>query len=149
MPAHIRISSKFLIAALTVPLLFFSPSHSQSNQSASLFHEDLLAELTPGAEAKQILVGNHHLAWIEKLGDKRSVHLDGQQLGSAYEDVKYLQFSSDESRLVFFGKRSRAWYFVDDGKEDSKAISSPTAVAFQWGVPRSPTANAADVPAAW
>ena len=87
MPAHIRISSKFLIAALTVPLLFFRPSHSQSNQSASLFHEDVLAELTPGAEAKQILVGNHHLAWIEKLGDKRSVHLDGQQLGKPAQIV--------------------------------------------------------------
>jgi hypothetical protein len=131
MPAHTRISAKFLVAALTLPLLFLSPSHSQSTQSAAPFHEEVLAELTAGAEAKQTLVGNHHLAWIEKLGDKRSVRLDGQQLGSAYEDIKYLQFSRNESRLVFFGKRSRAWYFVDDGKEDSKAISSATAVAFQ------------------
>jgi hypothetical protein len=71
MPAHTRISAKFLLAALTLPLLFLSPSHSQSDQSASPFHEEVLAKLTPGAEAKQILVGDHHLAWIEKLGDKR------------------------------------------------------------------------------
>jgi len=66
-----------------------------------------------------------------KLGDKRSVHLDGRQLGNAYDDIKYLQFSRDESRIVFFGKRSSEWHFVDDGKEDSKACSSPTSVAFQ------------------
>lgn len=131
MPANIRTSVQFLAAALALPLLLLSPSHPQSNQSASLFHEDVLAELTPGTEAKQILVGAHHLAWVEKLNDKRSVRLDAKQLGGSFDDIKYLQFSREESRLVFFGKRSRAWYFVDDGKEDSKAISSPTAIAFQ------------------
>ena len=52
MPANIRTSVQFLAAALALPLLLLSPSHPQSNQSASLFHEDVLAELTPGTEAK-------------------------------------------------------------------------------------------------
>jgi len=81
MPAHIRLRTstptQFLLAALLVSFLTIRSSRSQSAQPASLFHEDVLAELTPGAEVKQTLVGDHHLAWIEKLGDKRSVHLDG------------------------------------------------------------------------
>jgi len=111
---------------------FLYPPLPRSAQTApSPFHEEVLAEITPGADIKMVIVGNHHLAWVEKQGDKRTVHLDGKPLGSAYEDVKYLQFSRDESRLVFFGKRSGAWYFVDDGKENPKAYSSPTGVAFQ------------------
>ena len=135
MPAHTRIQTstptQFLLAAFILSFLSLRPSRPQSSQPASLFHEDVLAELTPGAEVKQTLVGDHHLAWVEKLGDRRTVHLDGKELGNAYDDIKYLQFSRDESRVIFFGKRSSEWYFVDDGKEDSKACSSPTSVAFQ------------------
>jgi hypothetical protein len=135
MPAHNRIristSEQILLAAFIVSFLALRPSHPQSNQPASLFHEDVLAELTPGAEAKFVLVGNHHLAWVEKQNDKRTLHLDGKQIGGSFDDIKYLQFSRDESRLAFFGKRSSEWLFVLDGQEHSNRYTTPTAISFQ------------------
>jgi hypothetical protein len=53
MPAHIRLRTstptQFLLAALIVSFLTIRPSRSPSAQPASLFHEDVLAELTPAS----------------------------------------------------------------------------------------------------
>jgi hypothetical protein len=129
MPAHARISAQFLCAILIVSFLVLRASRSQSNQS--VFHEEVLAEITPGAEAKQVVVGNHHLAWVEKQADKRTVVLDSKQQGGTYDDVAHLIFSPDESHLAFFGKQSSKWSFVLDGQERSNGYSTTTALAFQ------------------
>jgi hypothetical protein len=131
MPAHTRISAQFLCAILIVSFLVLRTSRSQSNQSASVFHEEILAEITPGAEVKQIVVGNHHLAWVEKQADKRTVFLDSKQQGGIYDDVAHLIFSPDESHFAFFGKQSSKWSFVLDGEERSNGYSSTTSLAFQ------------------
>src|SRR6266446_1338001 len=88
--------------------------------AASTFHEEVIAEMTPGSEWKQGLAGEKHLAWVEKQGNKRTVRLDGKQQGGIYEDVKYPAFSSDEGHLAFFGKRNSVWILVLDGQEHSQ-----------------------------
>jgi hypothetical protein len=137
MPRHFRpkIAAQFLLpssALLFLSLTATRPQSTQSSQGApSAFHEDLLAEISPGAEVKQTIVSTHRLAWIEKLGDKRTVRLDGKQQGGAFEDIKYAEFSPDESHFAFFGKRASEWILVLDGQEKSSGYTRATSVAFQ------------------
>src|ERR1700690_1758850 len=129
---HPKLVAQFLFTASALLFLIATPTHPQSTQSApSAFHEDLLAEISPGAEVKQTIVSAHHLAWIEKQGDKRTVRLDGKQQVGAFEDIKYAEFSPDESHFAFFGKRASEWLLVLDGQEKSPGYSRATSVAFQ------------------
>jgi hypothetical protein len=130
-PNRFRSTAQSLTAAFALAFLSLTPSHRQSTQSTSLFHEELLAEISPGAEVKETVVGEHHLAWREKLGDKRTVRLDGKQQGGAYDDVKYLTFSRDESHFAFFGKRSSEWILVVDGEEHPNGYTKATGINFQ------------------
>jgi len=59
------------------------------------------------------------------------VKLDGKQPGGAYDDVKYLTFSSHDAYLAFFGKRDSAWIFVVDGQENSHRYKKITSPSFQ------------------
>ena len=129
---HTKIAAQILLATSALLFLPLTPTHPQSTQFLpSAFHEDLLAEISPGAEVKQTIVANHHLAWIEKQGDKRTVHLDGKQQGGTFEDIKYAEFSRDESHFAFFGKRASDWLLVLDGQEKFSGYSRITSVAFQ------------------
>jgi hypothetical protein len=127
---HSKLAAQLLLTASA--LLFLTAAAPQSSQSpSSAFHEELLAEISPGAEVKQTLVSTHHLAWIEKIGDRRTVRLDGKPQGGSFDDIKYLGFSPDESHFAFFGKRASDWLLVLDGQEKSPGYSRITAVAFQ------------------
>src|SRR5271165_4365373 len=92
-------------------LAFFAGTNAQSQtgpaagqpSAASAFHEQVIAEITPGSEMKFSLVGRSHLAWIEKRDGKETVRLDGVQQGGTFDDVKYMDFSSHEAHLAFFG----------------------------------------------
>ncbi|HUJ31139.1 MAG TPA: hypothetical protein VLY23_07645 [Candidatus Acidoferrum sp.] len=98
---------------------------------ASKFHEEVIAELSPGSELKRELVGVSHLAWVESLSGKRTVRLDGKQQGGVYDDADYLSFNADEKHFGFFAKRGSAWTFVLDGQEHSPEYAHTTAVDFQ------------------
>ncbi len=119
---------------LAIALAFFCATRAQSQAAQpapSSFHEDPLAEIFPGAEVKQVLASGHRLAWVEKQGGKHTVRLDGKQQGDAYDEIKSLAFSSDESHFAFFGKRSSEWIFVLDGQPRSNGYSTATDAAFQ------------------
>lgn len=110
--------------------LLTSKSREPRPEAAS-FQEQLIAEMTPGSEFKGALAGKEHVAWVENQGGKRTVRLDGKQQGAAYDDVRYLEFNSDDSHLAFFGKRSKSWVFVLDGQEQPAEYSKIAAVDFQ------------------
>ncbi|MBZ5520891.1 MAG: hypothetical protein LAP21_01400 [Acidobacteriia bacterium] len=81
---------------LTIACMFFSCCAvlSCSAQSAPAgFHEELIAELPPGAELGDSTNSAHHLAWVEKRDEQSVVRLDGKQQGGAYDEVKHLEFS--------------------------------------------------------
>jgi hypothetical protein len=101
------------------------------SQEASLFHEEVIAEMSPGSELKDELVTLSHVAWGENTGGKRTVKLDGVQQGGVYDDAKYLDASVDEKHFGFFAKRGSAWIFVLDGQEDSPEYTKITAIDFQ------------------
>ena len=138
-----RMSDRVLVqtralALLSVPLLCAgTPAQAQTSPApdqpgaSSTFHEQVIAEITPGSEMKFSVVGRSHLAWIEKRDGKETVRLDGVQQGGIFEDVKYLDFSSHEAHLAFFGKRDSAWIFVLDGQEHSQRYKKFTSIAFQ------------------
>ena len=62
---------------------------------------------------KDVWIGGDHIAWVEDSSGKRTVRLDGNQQGGAYDDVKYMKFSWDATRLVSSGsavrRGSRSW----------------------------------------
>jgi hypothetical protein len=99
--------------------------------AASAFHEQVIAEISPGSELKTSVVGRNHIAWIEKRDGKETVRLDGAQQGGSFDDVKFLDFGSHEAHLAFFGKRDSAWIFVLDGQEHSQRYKKFTSIAFQ------------------
>jgi hypothetical protein len=100
-------------------------------KATSAFHEEVIAEITQGSELKTSLVGRNHIAWVEKGGGKETVRLDGKQQGGVFEDVKYLNFSSHEAHLAFFGKRESAWIFVLDGQEHAQRYKKITSTSFE------------------
>jgi len=104
---------------------------SAQSQEASPFHEELIAEMSPGSELKHMLVTLSHLAWVENVSGKRTVKLDGKQQGAVYDDAKYLEASSDEKHFAFFAKRGSTWVFVLDGQEHPPEYTKTTAIDFQ------------------
>lgn len=99
--------------------------------AAAAFHEEVIAEMTPGSKYEAAFVGNKHLAWVEKRVSTQIVLLDGKQQGGAYDDVKHLGFNDDESHFVFFAKRNSSWVLVLDGQEHSSEYSKITSLEFQ------------------
>jgi hypothetical protein len=95
------------------------------------FQEQAIGEMTPGSEFKGAVAGKEHLAWVEHMGGKRTVRLDGKQQGGAYDDVRYPNFNAEASHLVFFGKRNGKWVFVLDGQEQPAEYSKIATVDFQ------------------
>ena len=128
-----------LEAAICAVLLATAPraksSFKQEPQAppaaSAPFHEEVIAEITPGNQYKSGFVGYKHLAWVENQGGKRIVRLDGKQQGGVYDDVKYLGFNQDESHFVFFAKHRSSWVFVQDGQEYPPEYSKPSSVEFQ------------------
>jgi hypothetical protein len=104
---------------------------TQSTASARSFHEEIIGELSPGSEPQDMAASEHHVAWVEKRGDSRTVRLDGKQQGGVYQEVKYLEGSADETHLAFFGKRSSKWFLVIDGQERPQEYTKTSSLAFQ------------------
>jgi len=102
-----------------------------TKDSATAFHEEVIAELSPGSKLKDALVGRTHLAFVEEQAGKRTVRLDGKPQGSTFDDVKYLTMNRDESHFAFFGKRGPSWFFVLDGQEHSPGYTKITSPSFQ------------------
>jgi hypothetical protein len=140
-PCKIAISNSAVIRAsrvafgvfftLTLACLCPVPSRGQAAASGSLFHEEVIGEVSPGAEVKHTAVGDHHLAWAEKQGGKYIVRLDGKQQGDSYDAVDFLAFSRDESHLTFSGKRGSEWIVVMDGQPRANGYTYTTSVTFQ------------------
>jgi hypothetical protein len=110
------------------------PSGAQNTAQAgpplfppSQVKEELVGELSPGAELAGARSTENHLAWIEKANGKKTVRLDGKQIGGAYDDVKYLDFSNDEQHLAFIAKRQSKWVVVVDGADRSREYGKMTA----------------------
>jgi len=94
---------------------------------ASQVKEELLGEISPGAELFGARSGENHLAWVEKANGKKTVRLDGKQVGATYDDVKYLEFSKDEQHVAFIAKRQSKWVLVVDGADRSREYGKMTA----------------------
>ncbi len=112
----------------TLPAPAQEAPKAQSNAfSASKIHETLIAEATAGSEVSWARSTENHLAWVEKANGKKTVRLDGKQIGASYEDVKYVAHSADEQHLGFIAKRNSKWVMVVDGEERSRDYGRMTA----------------------
>jgi hypothetical protein len=111
-----------------------SPVAARAGQgAASAFQEKLIGEMTPGSSFKDMRIGGDHIAWVEDSAGKRTVRLDGNPQGGAFDDVKYMKFNGDATHLVFFGKHGSSWVFVLDGHEQPQAYDKFSGVSFQPG----------------
>jgi len=93
----------------------------------SKIRETLIAEATAGSEISWARSTENHLAWVEKANGKKTVRLDGKQVGGSYEDVKYVTHSADEQHLGFIAKRNSKWVMVVDGEDRSRDYGRMTA----------------------
>jgi hypothetical protein len=97
---------------------------------AAKITEEVIGEMTPGAEFWGAQSTEDHLAWVEKGKEgKRIVKLDGKQLGTSYDEVKNLDFSTDQEHLIWAAKKDSKWVIVLDGEVKSKEygkLTSPT-----------------------
>lgn len=136
---HLYSVSRFLGLAACIALLYawagagdrMPKEEGPQNQQAGLFQEEVIAEMSPGGEIKDEVVTLSHVAWVENLGGKRTVKLDGVQQGGVYDDARYLDASPDEKHFGFFAKRASAWIFVLDGQEHPPEYSKITGINFQ------------------
>lgn len=136
----VSILSAFLLStgegqAQTAPSgpLVPSPANQNTTQSGpplfsqSQVKEELIGEISPGAEMAGARSAENHLAWVEKANGKKTVRLDGKQIGNVYDDVKYLDFSKDEQHLAFIAKRNSKWVLVIDGADHTREYGKMTA----------------------
>src|SRR4051794_38214132 len=82
--------------------------------------ETVVAQVSPGAELVLARMAKGHIAWVEKQGGKRVVRIDGKQLGAAYDDVRYLHFNPNATKLAYAAKRNSKWILVIDGNESTE-----------------------------
>ena len=120
-----------LLNAVAGASIYASNEDNAQSPEASAFREEVIAEMSPGSEIKDEVVTLSHVAWVENVGGKRTVKLDGAQQGGVYDDAKYLDASFDEKHFGFFAKRGSAWIFVLDGQEHSPEYTKITAIDFQ------------------
>ncbi|HYL83765.1 MAG TPA: hypothetical protein VE263_06000 [Candidatus Angelobacter sp.] len=110
-----------------------SPANQNTTQSGpplfppSQVKEELVGELSPGADLATARSSENHLAWVEKAAGKKTVRLDGKQIGGVYDDVRYLEFSKDEQHVAFIAKRQSKWVVVVDGVDRSREYGKMTA----------------------
>lgn len=104
-----------------------APKVPTSAFPASKIRETLIAEATAGSEISWARSTENHLAWVEKASGKKTVRLDGKQVGASYEDVKYVTHSADEQHLGFIAKRNSKWVMVVDGEDRSRDYGRMTA----------------------
>lgn len=129
---HRAVVAHALAVAFALASLGSLPSSGQAAPSAStLFHEELFAQVSPGAEVKRTVASEHHFAWVEKQGGKYTVRLDSKQQGDVYDAVDSLGFSRDEAHFAFFGKHSSEWTLVVDGQSRANGYTYVTSIAFQ------------------
>ena len=109
--------------------------HAQTGQAEaqqdSPFHEETIAEVSSGSEFKGAMLTVSHLAWVESMGGKHVLKLDGKPQGGMYDDIKDINFSADDRHLIFLGKRAVNWVLVEDGQERSPEYTLITSAAFQ------------------
>jgi hypothetical protein len=120
---------------ITALLLFLSLTtfvHAQ-NSSPVPESEEALVEASPNTKvsSQDVVRSRHHMAWVEKQGNLRMVYLDGQKQGGHYNDVAYLQFSADESHLVFATRSDTEWWLVLDGKDQPEHYISIGGLQWQ------------------
>lgn len=122
----------FLLGTTAYPSAGQAPQTPSTPVTPFAFHEEVMAEMSPGSEYKKAFIGDSHLAWAESQGGSVTVRLDGKQQGQTYKEVSHLNFNADESHFVFFGQRTNSsWVFVLDGQEKSPEYKEVTAVVFQ------------------
>src|ERR1700693_4190497 len=132
---HIPLHVSLCAQAQNAPIgpLVPSTAHPIRSQSGaftfpeSQIKEQLIAEISPGAELATARSTENHIAWVEKAAGKKTVRLDGKQIGGAYDDVKYLEFSADEQHLALIAKRMSKWVLVVDGEDKSREYGRLTA----------------------
>jgi hypothetical protein len=97
--------------------------------------EDPVATASPKMEmsSRDVVRSLHHMAWVEKQGNLRIVRLDGKQQGGHYNEVAFLQFSPDESHLVFATRSDIEWWLVLDGKDQPEHYSLIQSMQWQPG----------------
>src|SRR5689334_17843616 len=65
-----------------------APQLGPSAFPPSKIHEEVLAEATAGSEISWARSYEDHVAWVEKLNGKKTLRLDGKQLGGIFDDVQ-------------------------------------------------------------
>jgi len=109
-----------------------SPAAQASPANRTLnFHEDEIAKITAGSDAKELVAAAEHVAWSEKAGNSWSVRLDGKPSGPKFERIENMHFNADGTHLAFFGKRNNKWIFVVDGQESPGSYTYHTTAAYQ------------------
>jgi len=55
-------------------------THEQTTQgAASLFREEMIAQVSPGSDLKETFWDLKHVAWVEHQSGKKTVRLDGKE----------------------------------------------------------------------
>lgn len=95
--------------------------------------EQLIAKIRNSDELKSLEAAGGHVAWAEQNvgSNKWTVYEDGNQIGGKYENVEYLEFSPNGSRLAFFGLKGSAWHPVINGQERPSVYTGVSQTAFQ------------------
>ena len=106
---------------------------NQGTASAPSFHEEVIAELSPGSEMKGMLMNEHHVYWFEKQGSNHMVKMDGKQQGGVFQELGWLNTSLDGAHFAFWGKRNSKWILVTDGHEGTQEYTKGIQPWFQPG----------------
>jgi hypothetical protein len=90
--------------------------------------ENVIGEITAGSNVELARSTENHLAWAEKAKNgSHIVRLDGKQVGTTYDEVKFLDFSDDQEHLIWNAKRGSKWQVVVDGEDKTKPYGKLTA----------------------
>jgi hypothetical protein len=104
----------------------------EQTQASTRFHEEAIAEITPGSRTAYQIVSHSHAAWVENLAPGGvTVNLDGKRQGGVYLDARYLALSPDGTHFVFSVRRGLMWTIILDDREYSPRYEKTTSVVFR------------------
>ena len=116
-----------IVSSILLTLFSDGDSNAESHSFKRIVKEKIIASLDSSTfmpDSFAVSPDGRRMAYVEKIGNKQVVVVDGVRQ-KVYDEIQFgdyfpLEFSPDSSKIGFFAREDKRWFFVIDGKEQKE-----------------------------
>jgi hypothetical protein len=127
-----------IISILLLALFHGDDSNAESHTFKRIAKERIIASIDPSTimpDSFAVSPDGRRVAYVEKIGNKQVVVVDGIRQ-KVYDEINFrdylpLEFSPDSTKIGFFAREDKRWFFIIDG-EEQKEHQPVTSLSFNY-----------------